>query len=812
MPSIPRRISSVSGNESSRPRGRRRISSRFGFESKIPTVDGERRSESSQTGNNNRSKETSPFPRPGELEYYCEDNNGTGMNAADSIKPPSLLEHELGQRASSPLLGQTYKRNHAGLSPFHAIPKPLRPSESSSTLPSVYDPPGSLPTSSHKKSSGSYSDLSLGNNFPSVTQPDPNQVTGQDGNFVHKDRRKSSRPKRRPPMIDLSKLFPKPRDATVPLLSPHRLTASPSPVSLHSDVSATRLSKLDRIHSGNKLTKVPRAKDAVEMHLKQRKERLLREEQEQRYNWERQQLLQEQQQRLQAEQVPGPTSSQRRKYDGWRDPTKYRNYAGPNWFDGPAGQVSDDEQDSALGEHEAQDTVPAMLAALQKASRPRHSSFSSGGCSVYQSGLSRNSSRTVRAPSNGSTIKNSSNAQCPSSSQLYYSSARAEGSSTDQHFSRHAPSPIYRKPNPEVGGAILKKTSKLSLNVTNLNEASILCLSSSEEDGEEEEDEVDADATSNYVNRTVLRDSIASFDEGAEICTAQAVETRRRLSVKKLPANHASQRRAARPAVPPNRNSSTASSVRSYTLSRSNSLNRSGHVAGVSEPLTSPPPPPHTTQAPSSSQNILATNRRSRFMAVTRQEEHLLEIIRRNKGTIPPSYLVDTDSISSEPELRAQQARRPPSTCNYDASFLRLSPGVPPRGKMRFHADTSAFSDEASLAVSDLGDSATEHSGMSTRTSLVHSDAFPSPSTGLASPLTPTLPIHRFPSIKSHRSQFRSAVSQEKKRHSRTRTDSSSAVVFDEENGANDTEHSEDLPIWALAWANGDATNVAVAH
>ncbi|EER23431.1 hypothetical protein CPC735_048010 [Coccidioides posadasii C735 delta SOWgp] len=821
---IPERVSSISASsgELSSHLSRRNTSSRVNLLSETPNHDSQLRSETFLARINKRNPQESHLPQPEEGEYY-RDGNGDGINAADSIKGGYLTERELSQRASSPLLGQTYKRNHhAGLSSFHAIPKPLRPSESSSTLRSIYDHPSSLP--SYKTSASSHSDVSLRNNFQTFTQPAPDMMTGHDINAGQKERRKSLKAKRRPPMIDLSKLFPRPRDTAVSLLSPHRLTTSPSPVSLHSDASATKPSKINRIYNGNKLTKRPRARDAAEMRLRLRKEKLQREEQEheqdQGYYGERQRLYQDQRREFQPEITLGPTLSQRRKYDGWRDPTKYRHRTGPDWFDGPEGQVSDDDEDSVIGEQEAQNTVPAMLAALQEVSRPRHSSFSSGGPSLYRSNLSRSSSQIMPASSNSSTIKRAPSSQDLSSGHVYHPTPMLDGNPTGSQPGRNA-IPANRGPTKsQNGGAVMRRPSKLSLNSKNLNESSMLCLSSSEDDEDEDDRE---DATSSYVNRTVLRDSIATLDEGAEICTAQAIETRSHFSIKRVPTGHSVRTRTTRSTAPTSQNNSAASSVISSNRSRSGSVSWSSQIPSISEPATSPSLHPSTAQSldsrrpgsksQSNKQNAPPSNRRSRFMAVTRQEEYLLELIRRNKGSIPTNLFTEAELSGPEPEGKVHHAHRPTSAYNSDVSFLKLSPGIPPRGKPRFHADTSTLSDGGSLAVSDPGDALTEHSGASPRTSLVHSDTFSSPSTGLGSPLTPTLPtIQRLPSRKSHRSQFPTAI-QEERRHSRTRTDSSSAIVFDgDENGGNDTEQSVDLPIWALGWSNNEPSNVAVVH
>ncbi|KAI2085625.1 hypothetical protein LOZ36_003859 [Ophidiomyces ophidiicola] len=722
------------------------------------------------------------------------ESSPAALGAADSRSNGVFSAHVMQHRPPSPPPpAQVYRRSHAALSSLNASSDPLRSSEP----PAAHESPAS-----HKASSAS--DHSANGNFPPATQHQ--QLQQEYESPGHKTHRKSFRFKHRPSMIDLSKLFPRPRDTAPPMLSPHRLTASPSPVSFLSESSHSKLNRLDRLLSGNRLTKVPRAKDAAEIYQKKRRDH---------EDWARSHHVEtpdfyQQQQLLQAEPLVGPTLSQRRKYDGWRDPTKYRHKAGPDWFDGPAGQVSDDDNESATGGVEAQDTVPAMLAALQEATRPKHGSLGSMSRSKKASRLSRNSSRSVQASSNGSTIKPSSTVQDPASRSAYRGSAMLEESLAEWELN-HGPT-FYgngiNSGNKTVD--ISKKNSRLSLNVANLNEASVLCLSSSEDEADDDGE----DATSSYVNRSVLRDSIITFDENTEICTAQAVETRLRRPPKRVPASHPVQNRATRSAAPSSYDRSTTSSVRSFNLSQSGSLRHSRYIPSISEPPNSPLPstpnrekPFPTSRPPSGRQQTGSSiNRRSRYIAVTRQEEHLLETIRRNKGSIPPSLALDGNYE------REGRHTRPSSMYATDVSFLKLSRSETPRKVLKFNADTGTFSDVGSRAVSDAGDLATD-SGNSPRTSLVHSDNFPSPSTGLVSPLTPTLPPPPHclsPGKPVRHARFPRAALQDDMPRSRSRTGSGSAIVFDSEAAAGKDADSEDLPIWALGWNSSDTSSVAV--
>ena len=785
------------------------------------------------------------------------------------IPPPSHIEshlsaQELRQRASSPLLDQFPRRDNAPSSPlpFHPKSKPLRVAESASSLRSFYDPRHSPPSSTQQTPSET-SDLALRNYFPAPStsrSASELEIGTENVTSLQKDRRPSPKPKLRPPMIDLSKLFPKPKEPSVPLLSPNRMMASPSPVSVLSDDSTARTTlKFERFYkggNGNKLTKAPGRKDSTLIRKQQKQqEQLLRQEQEARIKEQqrRQQVAlerlaeeQERQRQLQLEEllqqqaemrrtqnrrsglkqleqythrIPKPFRTETDKEDKWMH-TKKRRPAFSHWFDGPEGQISDDDEDEDEFDIVAEEHVselPGDTGVKQTFCESVYShanSFSSSIPSNTASGLS-SSNRTLRVPSTTSVLGSSCNRDTspglPCRDSTRNTSVRG-WESRSRPSSRNVERP-----------SVTNKRSTMTLDSSNLNEASVLCLSSSED----EED----DDNSKTGNRTFVRDSIATFDEG-EICTARtAIATTRRPSIRSVRASGTYQNRTSRPTErvrqPSKREPSVSSSTHSSNIGRVNASRGSSIVPAISEPAV--PSPISSTQSfdfhlprPRSRVSCQQTpDRRSRFLAVTRQEEYLLELLRKNKGVFPPNLFGnDNDSIASgDPEGKFDN-RQSLSSYYSDASFLKLGPSLPPsrRPSQISHFQASTRTSEVCpsyVGGSEHGDLSPGRSNTSPRASLVHSDTMTSPSTGLASPRTPMTTSssinHRVSLTNPHPPpSFSPPPVPEQHRHSRTRTDSSSAIVFRNNDSEKET-HVDDLPIWALGW-NQELTGLAVAH
>lgn len=523
---------------------------------------------------------------------------------------------------------------------------------------------------------------------------------------------KESKRKIRPPRIDLSLLFPKPRPSAAPLLSPQRLTKSPSQASFNSEEpSVSKRSDGKRLTASRLTTRRP------------------------------------------SEQ--GASESSEKENRGWPENSLERT-------------VRTSEFDLALDRYDE----------LQKCQ-------------------SRSTDRTI-----GRTASRSS----------------AGGWSKDMYLSpnprpSHLPNRVSHSPGTGPGSQrgragsdnrpISKKSSKSTLQTSDLNSSSVLCLSSSEDEGDEDEEPVKRQA--NAKNRP--RDSTATYDDfESEICTASAAHATKGPTLKRVDRSLSASNRPRH--VQKNQSTrghpSTSSAAKSsYATRRTHSHRSSGAPATIeSDTHQGDWPSQNGTQYLSPRE----LRRRSRVMAVTRQEEHLLEAMRQRKGKAAPNVFRDSRSNGLEPD-RSSMVSGPSRDSLYstDMSFLRLSTGPPP-----LPTDPSAAqSDHGPGTGSDI-ERKTINSATSPRASLVYSESLPSPTTSGASPLTPTLPIHRFSPLPSQKPPPRHpppAVPQEQKQHSRRRTDSSEAIVLDE---ADENKDQEEFPIWAFGLDNRRSGMAAV--
>jgi hypothetical protein len=270
----------------------------------------------------------------------------------------------------------------------------------------------------------------------------------------------------------------------------------------------------------------------------------------------------------------------------------------------------------------------------------------------------------------------------------------------------------------------------------------------------------------------------------ASAAQATRASTLRRVDVSKLSSKGSSQ-------ILPNnssnhRNPSMSSAGKLSSATKKSRSRRSSGIPTISEPdnddIFSQFRNPPLSQK--------ERDRRSRVMAVTRQEEDLLEAMRLRKGKITPSIFQQAQyNTSLEPDQGSMLSSPSRDSFYGSHTFLRLSPGLPPQRPSR----------------ADQG--ATYHDKDGSRGAA--SDA--SPATSGASPLTPTLPIHRFSPLPSQKPPPRRpppAVPQAQRRHSRRRTDSSEAIALD---AAEESGEGNEFPIWALDW-NQASRSLAAVH
>lgn len=159
----------------------------------------------------------------------------------DTWRPPRLSPRGLLPRPSSPLLGRHFhdssiRAEKGDVSPNHG----LHESRSSSTLRSYYDPAKSPLSVSQQTSASSARDMALRKGYKPVSdsqhQSASQTLMDMTGTGSSEQVQASEAPRKRPPRLDFSKLFPRPHMFSGSLLSPHRVTKSPSALSFASDI------------------------------------------------------------------------------------------------------------------------------------------------------------------------------------------------------------------------------------------------------------------------------------------------------------------------------------------------------------------------------------------------------------------------------------------------------------------------------------------------------------------------------------------------------------------------------------------------
>ncbi|PWY88404.1 hypothetical protein BO70DRAFT_286882 [Aspergillus heteromorphus CBS 117.55] len=658
--------------------------------------------------------------------------------ATQETLPPQHLR----VRASSPLLGHDYRPEDASEKSFPAPSKKVHQAGSTSALFSYFSSREST-IDSNPGPGIATSDFSS----PASTKSGPQQ--NGESNFGPRQPKgplKESKRKMRPPRIDLSLLFPKPRANAEPLLSPQRMVNSPSAISVVSENPVVK-TQPESHDTAKKLMKTPpRSKGSTRMH-----------------GYEAHEL----------------STSHESRNSSWSNPSLERTV--------PTSEIDE---------------------ALQKYSN------------VQQSPQRKDKSRSSRLYFVPHTIEKSRTRDSnPTDNNAWRASTQssASGWSKETYLS---PRTYLRPSLPRVpdlpdhrqtssyanasGGkdAMLKKSSRTTLKNADLNNSSVLCLSSSEDEDEDDED---------FPRESqAVRGSVQTYGEfEPEICTAsQATKGTVRSVDWPIPSNRS---RSTQRHHSAQRDTSVSSAGRSSAVDRSQS--RASEIPTISEPEFFHGDPIFSQarnsvrKDPGRSQK--EANRRSRVIAVTRQEEHLLEAMRLRQGKITPSIFQEarSEARSHNQELDQGSMLSVPSRDSFygsDMSFLRLSPAFPTKS-------TETNSDrEGSVSRSTFSDAEqrTINSFPSPRTSVAYSTVS-SPASG-ASPLTPTLPIHRFSPLPSQKPPPRHAppaAPREKRRHSRRRTDSSEAIVLEE---SDDTKQSDELPVWSLKWNHETGTMTAV--
>ncbi|KAM5488650.1 hypothetical protein MaudMau93_004185 [Microsporum audouinii] len=764
---------------------------------------------------------TRPGSRPGlvqRAESCASDLTGgysinrTGRLDEESDGEVPVKEHKVRPRLSSPFLRHSSKKVPLSNSKQEA----LRPSDSPSTSRPFNRSQNSSTTQLYNTNTSPSQGLTLRDYHAVGSRSTTDLPTDHDPGLTVQQGKKQ---KHRPPMIDLSKLFPRQRKVSGPCLqSPDQMTSPPSVRSNESDVTVYKTHKFDRAQRAlNRLTKSPNPKRPSTMQSEYRQngellpvqepldryqpssplQDLFKHQKDQNHQPQHQEKVKEKQ----AESPGERLTSQ--KYEGWSDPNSNRKKVSSAWFDGSDSQLGNDDEgirpgdevEIMYGQLLSRDQQPRTRNRRSMSLPSRQPSVQSGKIGYTGLGLPNASHGTPQKPkSSAGPVKSASSNS--SSSQL-----------TD------STEPV-RKPTKDKP-KIRKKSSRAILNSSNLNESSVLCLSSSEDESEDEPS-----------GHTRLRDSINTIDEGFQICTAKTATATSRPSIKRV--RSSSKKRVARgvasTARSQNGDSSRPSSLHPSTASVTESNCSSTPALPEWLPASPPKLPRIQTQfSPVDSQLSQPGNRRSRVIAVTRQEEYLLELIRRNKGVTPQPFSPDGSASTHTREwakaVAVQLNRRSNSSYSSDTSFLRLSPALPPTPHQKkvprsIPTPTTAGDAASARSVPQSAFSDTSfHTGLQSpplpKISLTNSTvSFPSPPSGQSSPFTPpAIPLkHR-----RHSSRLSHAPSMPSVRESLRNRANTSALYDDNDEVEKDIQTNPDLPIWALGW-NSDATGVAIVH
>ncbi|KAL8829460.1 MAG: hypothetical protein Q9191_002001 [Dirinaria sp. TL-2023a] len=666
---------------------------------------------------------------------------------------------------SSPLLGHSYAAASEDRKSGSIMSSPrARYSPSSSSLQSYYDPAKSPLAVSQQTSASSARDMALRKGLPTVSSPlarDESPRTSPVEVDMRIDQECSEPAKRKPAYIDLSTLFPKPRLNHPAIHSPHLITKEPSQMSL--------ISRNHKSTSGR-----PKW-----------------------FGWERKRarpLDVHDSQKLPS--VPPPVVEIAPFKVNVVRPTKAAN----NWFDGVEGGVGlEVGLDSFSSSSRQNDTVKPQ------SPEPLPTSLKAG----YE-GLSRDWQNRSRK----SSLSNFSQRSVPSQRTA---SLRLDPNPTPFH-SQHGPLPS----NSEIQSnrSTASRKSNLSshdrrdtLSGMDLLNQSVLALSSSE-------DESDG-GTSNevQVRRHRIRDSIDRADKGEEpvLSSAERVATLRPKPIVNVRTRRRSRSSgSASEVVPP----VPALPIRPILNPRVSSMKWQEHT-NIRQALDQYAdsgtidfePPTRSRHGSLLKPDI----RGSRIMAVTPEEEKLLEGMRRKRASIRQDNLQESAfKVTSHPRealVRPRTAGADSRAPYFDTEVSKPSPNVPDDLARSLNAPYAASADEPMRDVDypfpqvpEIPVQLRDPNGsgsppkQSPSLSFSASDLVPSTPRSRRSPVTPPPGMAH---LEAYSGSYAVSPSRStypaKAKHERKRTVSSSVVVLDgAEQRAQQLEEEDEITGWAM--------------
>jgi hypothetical protein len=586
-----------------------------------------------------------------------------------------LQQPVLSRRASSNVIGRLYSGEARRGSDHSAASNRLHPQTSNSTMRSHYDAKSSPMAISQQTSDSAVRDMALRRGQPQVVTDYSNGYEASPVSpVIHNEARRKEQRKSKPARLDLSKLFPKPRGGegsshSHALLSPTKMVNSPAAMSFSSDY-----------HFPRPMTREPTPNPTAQVKPKKLQRKV--------------------------SAPPTPTSPMRKvdrdEYDNAKVHIRRPPKGVQHWFD-----ALDEESD------EMDKTVPIHA---PKAVRPYdHPEVPSRKTSLGQLHPGTAKQQTSR-------------------------SQHLEPSRRRDTFSHEDLVDVARLTSPSQYSLQSTKTKESALSKSNLQDSSVLSFSSSEDEYDEEQ---------GNSRRVPVRKSLDNYSDAGEIEIGQAHAYE--LRSQRRPSRHMSMRSSTSAATievmytpePPftplhyPRNSSYSGSRRSSHVRQPSVIHEDDDVRprtsinyAMSHPyhedhdvrprtsmhVTMSPPAPsiHSTRT-SMSEPKPRSDGTQKFMAVTAEEEALLELMRKKRAAMgmgmPQIPQIDFPKEEDEERSKApiEHSRGPYRTSGFlaEASPVRgpehqagrpaaVTPSplplqLPPRGRpLKTHYDANA--------------------------------------------------------------------------------------------------------------------------
>ncbi|KAF2866939.1 hypothetical protein BDV95DRAFT_191400 [Massariosphaeria phaeospora] len=537
------------------------------------------------------------------------DKAETAVEDGGGLHPPK--RPTMSTRPSSNILGSSYNADGRRGSNSSSISKLLLPRNSNSTMRSHYDPQSSPLSISQQTSESAVRDMALRKGKPPVTSPSEDDIHASSPLSPHlAAEMKAQNRKSKPPRLDLSKLFPKPKangsqqDAGA-LLSPNKLVNSPIAMSTTSE------------YFPRPMTREPTPTPNGQAKLTRTAMR----------------------QQTSSMQPPKPASPvrlyERDMYDSAKIHVRRPPRGIKHWFDG-----FDEDSDEIPEEGETKIHAPKPVNAK--------------GSSLAPTRLIHNAETPQKSSRSHQPISGSKGQQYPHTGSLLRQKL-------------NSPSQISTQSQTSL---VSTKTKESAFSKSNLQDSSVLSMSSSED---EEEDVARAP------RKHIIRHSIDMNEDHGEIVIgkAQALDMRpslsgRRPSIGKLSLMSTSTN-AATIEVMYTPEPSQLQFPRGHVSRRSSHLRQSSIIpedeqarpkTSTSRPL-SPSNSVHSTRTSASEPR--PRTEQQRLMAVTAEEEALLEMMRRKRAAMAQQNFVEGYQSAIQQDVR-QPTPPPDNTKPYRTS------------------------------------------------------------------------------------------------------------------------------------------------